>query len=169
MARKRRSSTVPADVVRHSPVFFDDSIDSTDSQEVVTPPWSVPQLPDSRLIPQLPRLPGVYLGSSRAGVWGGTPHAKRVGRSSLPVDRRVIVRVGKPFIPAKQGLSAVEKRRRDERGRSLFNALAIPFSRRDSVCVKRKQRREVIFAKRYSGRNGGKVYRRTYASQYSCA
>lgn len=46
---------------------------------------------------------------------------------------------------------------------------ALAANPRVVFCVRRKQRREVLFAKRLNGRNGGgKPYRRTYSSQWSC-
>lgn len=158
MARKRRVA-LPADVVSHQPVIFDDSIDLPEVPEGVTPPARVPLLPALPALPQLQVRRGVYLESSRRGL-GRSAQAKPVRRTvRATVDVSRIVRIGVPFNAKQIGV---------QRGRSLFNKLAIPFSKRADVCVKRKQRREVIFAKKYNGRNGGKVYRRTYVSQYAC-
>lgn len=167
MARKRRSP-LPADVVAHQPVPFDDSIDLPETLEGVTPPPRVPQLSALPALPLLPVRRSVYLGSSTEdrGMGRephGKPHTRDLRRS--PVVSRV-VRVGPPF-NAKQ-IGVRKERELNDYRRLLFNRLAVPFSRRADVCVKRTQRRQVIFAKRYSGRNGGKVYRRTYASSYSC-
>lgn len=158
MARKRRAP-LPVDVVQHQPVPFDDSIDLPETLEGVTPPARVPLLPALPAIPSVAGAPRSLPRIVKRGL-GRSAQAKPIARRGWPiVNATRVVRVGAPFNAKQIGV---------QRGRSLFNRLAIPFSKRADVCVKRKQRREVIFAKRFNGRNGGRVYRRSYVSQYSC-
>lgn len=49
-----------------------------------------------------------------------------------------------------------------------LSQLAMVSPRRVLFCLRRKIRREVIFAIRKNGRNGGRRYRRTQESQYAC-
>lgn len=167
MARRRRAQTdVPVDVVRHSPVSFDDAYDLPDEPSGVTPPWRDSPSVVSGPFPLLPRRPGVYLKrSSVAGVWGSMPQAEPVFRKArLPVS--AVVRLHRRHLLAKQAAS--------EKRRFLFNVLVSPFSRRARHCVKRKVRREVLFAlrrrdvinQRSPGGAGG--YRRTPSSQWRC-
>lgn len=55
--------------------------------------------------------------------------------------------------------------------RSLLRPIITPrVERATRICVARKTRRQVLFARGKSGRNGsGKPYRRTATSSYSCA
>lgn len=139
--KARAAREVPADVVRHSPVFFDDGLDLPELREGAVTRPGVPQLSALVDIP-LPRPRPALAKPAVKGVWG---------KRASPMQS-----------------NEVDRRRLREYRRVLFNRLAIPFSRRADVCVKRKQRREVIFAKRFNGRNGAKSYRRTYVSAYSC-
>lgn len=54
------------------------------------------------------------------------------------------------------------------RSRGVWSALRMLSPRRVLFCLRRRIRREVIFAVRKNGRNGGRVYRRRVDSQYSC-
>lgn len=159
MARRRRP---PSEVVLHQPVPFSDATDSPDSQEgVSTPREGVSPWLDSRPLPLSPRpLAVLPLRSVSAGVRGGTPLAKPFSRRSLPVTVSATVKLYKGRFHAKQI-------RPPSRG-GIPNTLAVPYSRRARFCLIRKQRREVIFATRKNGRNGGKVYRRTPSSQWRC-
>lgn len=174
--RARARAGTPPDVVRHQPVPFDDATDSPDLQEgVSTPRQGVVLWPDSRLAPLSPRpLPVLPLRSvGRAGVRGSMPRAKPVVRRALPVDARVLVQRGKAF-PHKGKVSVSQEEASRERRRRLFNVLAVPFSRRARFCLRRKARREVLFAlrtrnlinKRSPGGAGG--YKRKESSQWRC-
>lgn len=160
MARKRRVST-PPDVVRHSPLPFDDSSDSFSSTESVSSLEGVPSLPALAVIPRLRPLNVLPKRSLVAGVWGGTPHAKSYVPSLRRLQRSVIssADVSSRFLKAK---GAYDRRRR------LFNRVDVPFSGRAVVCVKRRQKREMVFATGKGGRNGFKRYRKTWLSSYSC-
>lgn len=49
-----------------------------------------------------------------------------------------------------------------------LSQLAMVSPRRVLFCIRRKIRREVMFAIGKNGRNGGRRYRRTQESQYAC-
>lgn len=163
--RRNRSVAVPEDVVRHSGLVFDDALDSPDLQEGISLPTGVPLLSDSQFsLPAAPwRLPSIELG------YGAEPHAKPVHRLSVARVRAWERARIRRLVHAKRvSADLAEFRRARERRRLLFNVLSVPFSKRARFCVKRKIRRQVIFAKKFSGRNGGKAYRRTYESAYKC-
>ena len=46
--------------------------------------------------------------------------------------------------------------------------LGFEAPRQVALCVRRKQRKEVLFALKKSGRNGGRKYRRNFYSRISC-
>lgn len=168
MARRKRSpSSVPEDVVRHSPVPFDDGYDLPDVPSGVTPPRRVTPWPDSQLSPLSLRRPGVYLTRASPGVWGGSAQVK-------PVVRKARGSVAVNVSRSKTAPSIQAKRAFDERRRFLFNVLVSPFSRRARHCLIRKSRREVIFALRKLRRinprspGGAGGYRRTQSSQWRC-
>lgn len=53
-------------------------------------------------------------------------------------------------------------------GKPYLSKLAMVSPRRVLFCLRRKIRKEVLFALRKNGRNGGRVYRRRQESQYAC-
>lgn len=69
------------------------------------------------------------------------------------VPKRVVTRPYRPVWP----------------GTSLSHALQFNVPQEVALCVRRKQRREVIFAKRKYGRNGARRYRRNRFSEVSCS
>lgn len=88
--------------------------------------------------------------------YGVQPHAEQ---SNAPLRARLHV-----FTPgfARRPLPA-------KRAFNPFDPLRIVrLPRRAVICVKRSIRREVLFALGKGGKNGGKTYRRTPDSYYSC-
>lgn len=85
-------------------------------------------------------------------------------------DRRTWHPAG-PLRPA--GASSRSSRRfqvSESSTRSMFPSAAISFARPDkvSMCVRRKTRREVIFAKRKHGKGAGAPRRRNWFSDIGC-
>lgn len=170
MSRRRRP---PSEVVLHSPVPFSDATDSSsvpdgvsDPREGVSP-WSDSQ-PSPLPLRPLAVLP---LRSVSPGVWGGTPQGKRwevLAALRAEQRRRQKARLAPSFTKRNLDVTREEIRKRAERRRLLFNVLAVPFSRRARFCLIRKARREVIFARGFSGRNGARTYKRTANSQWRC-
>lgn len=107
---------------------------------------------------------------SDSRVWGGQPHAslRRRGRSAV---RGV---VGPQFGPQIRPLQAlVASRARAAASWREFQKLRVASPRTDSLCVRRRKRREVLFSLRVAGRRGSApgargTYRRTLSSQWSC-
>lgn len=162
----RRHRRPPADVVLTQPVPFDDSTDLPDSQEGITLPEGVPPL---SALPALPfvagaprRLPSIVKKRGLGRRAQAEQQRLQIVKASIRKDPRMAWR---PF-----NTSELQRaiRAKNERRKLLFNTLAVPFSRRARFCIMRKVRRQVLFATKRSGRNGGKVYKRNYLSSYSC-
>lgn len=51
-----------------------------------------------------------------------------------------------------------------------FNVVRVPFAKRVAFCVRRKQRKEVLFAKRVAGRGARSPgpYKRSFTSRFTC-
>lgn len=95
------------------------------------------------------------------GYGAGEPHVD-LGR--IRKRRSVVVRAGLPRVP-----SAPASHRRIASWRA-FNVLQFPHPRSVDVCVRRRVRRTVLFAKGVAGRRGGSPgpYKRTAFSSWSC-
>lgn len=173
--RSRRAAVIRSGVPEVIGRPFDDATDSLDSQESLSLP-GVDQWPDSPVYPSVPaapvRLPTRSVG---AGVWGGTPQAKQ--GHILNVNRALAWERKRRanLLHAKRVSLDLQRWRADrERRRAVFNVLASPFSKRARHCVKRKVRKEVLFALRSLGRinkrspGSGGTYRRKVESHWRC-
>lgn len=164
MSRRSRRG-VPADVVAHQPVFFDDSLDLSSAPELVESPRSVPLLSDSPQSPLWRRLPGVYLGSSRNLSRGRGPAYVGPARGRRLAVARPVLRP-----PLVSRLSRAIARRANV----VPSRVPVAFARRNDMCVKRSTRRSVLFALRKRGSinqrspGTGGTYRRTMDSHLRC-
>lgn len=102
-----------------------------------------------------------------SGYGADQPHVVSFSRTRFPVvGPTVFAGVRLPIAP----LQAI--RRTQARDRVAFNALKVPYPGRVEFCLRRKQRREVLFAKQVAGfrRSPGRggSYVRSPFSSWSC-
>lgn len=104
-------------------------------------------------IVRLRRFQAAYAAVNARRIVAGRPQLPPLGSLAHRVGRGVHVSRGY-FPPAKPPLT--------------WRSLQMLSPRRVLFCIRRKIRREVMFAIRKNGRNGGRRYRRTQESQYAC-
>lgn len=127
--------------------------------EALTGPASLPLAVrlDHELEDMLPALPAPR---AQAAVY---PWA-----SPRPLRPSLLIRTTPRLSAKRRQLTSIDQRATYVKRYSTLRTLQMQAPNRVAFCIARKQRREIIFATRKNGRNGGRFYKRTATSQYRC-
>lgn len=173
MSRRSRNRGQP---VRNTPLPFNDQSDERDSTRSSGPQFFGPSsaAPTSQSVHRTSLLD--YLNeldssptqrferSITRRVWGGEPHVSWI--TGNPITRTPSLKRPSASL---RGYHLYRFLPRQAPAWRAFNALHATAPAKTRYCVQRKQRREVLFAKRLHGRHGGgRPYHRTTSSNWSC-